>query len=119
MHRGDLLNTALKLTTEDRNKEYGPPTNVYRAQAEIIRILNYYCPGGNSLVAQATKAALCMIILKLIRVWSGSSKPDSFVDMAAYSAISGEIATLGDATEWHGTIDGLTPGKYNERTDDG
>jgi len=85
MHRKEILETALKLTTGDRNKSYGDPVANYRDTA-----------AGWSLIlgtkVTASQAALCMAWVKMCRLKKTPNHEDSFIDGAAYLAIAGQCA---------------------------
>lgn len=87
MNRKEILAQATKLTMGDRNESHGEPYANHKRIADIwsaiigIKITPY-------------QAALMMAGQKLARA---AYKPleDSFVDLAAYAAIAGEIASVG------------------------
>lgn len=82
--RKEILETALELTTGDRNKSYGDPYDNHQRIANIWKeILG--CD------VTASQVALCMVGVKLARLVETPDHFDSFVDGAAYMAIAGEI----------------------------
>jgi len=88
MNRGDILQEAARLTAKDRQKIYGDPrTNHCR----IADLWTTY------LAQQITpqQVAICMALVKVARLMETETE-DSFVDLAAYASIAGEIATTNE-----------------------
>ena len=86
MNRGEILQEAARLTAKDRQKIYGDPrTNHCR----IADLWTTY------LAQQITpqQVAICMALVKVARLMETETL-DSFVDLAAYASIAGEIATF-------------------------
>lgn len=86
MNRGEILQEAARLTAKDRQKIYGDPrTNHCR----IADLWTTY------LAQQITpqQVAICMALVKVARLMETETE-DSFVDLAAYASIAGEIATF-------------------------
>jgi hypothetical protein len=86
MNRGDILQEAHRLTAKDRQQIYGDPTVNHSRIADLWTTY---------LEHQITpqQVAICMALVKIARLME-SETPDSFVDLAAYAAIAGEIATF-------------------------
>jgi hypothetical protein len=85
MNRGEILHEAARLTAKDRQQTYGDPrTNHCR----IADLWTTYL--GNEVTPQ--QVAICMALVKVARLMQTETE-DSFVDLAAYAAIAGEIAT--------------------------
>ena len=84
MTREEILNEAIRLTSTDRQKNYGKPLINHQRIATIWSVI---------LGAEITpsQVALCMAGLKLARL-AYKYDDDSFIDAAAYIAIAGEIA---------------------------
>ena len=84
MTREEILNEAIRLTSTDRQKNYGKPLVNHQRIATIWSVI---------LGAEITpsQVALCMAGLKLARL-AYKYDDDSFIDAAAYIAIAGEIA---------------------------
>jgi hypothetical protein len=85
MNRGEILQEAARLTAKDRQNIYGDPrTNHCR----IADLWTTY------LEQQITpqQVAICMALVKVARLMQTETE-DSFVDLAAYASIAGEIAT--------------------------
>jgi hypothetical protein len=88
MNRGDILQEAVRLTAKDRQNIYGDPrTNHCR----IADLWTTY------LAQQITpqQVAICMALVKVARLMETETE-DSFVDLAAYASIAGEIATTNE-----------------------
>jgi hypothetical protein len=86
MNRGEILQEAARLTAKDRQQTYGDPrTNHCR----IADLWTTY------LAQQITpqQVAICMALVKIARLMETETL-DSFVDLAAYASIAGEIATF-------------------------
>jgi hypothetical protein len=86
MNRGEILQEAARLTAKDRQKIYGDPrTNHCR----IADLWTTY------LAQQITpqQVAICMALVKVARLMETETL-DSFIDLAAYASIAGEIATF-------------------------
>jgi hypothetical protein len=86
MNRGDILQEAARLTAKDRQQTYGDPrTNHCR----IADLWTTYL--GNEVTPQ--QVAICMALVKVARLMETETE-DSFIDLAAYASIAGEIATF-------------------------
>jgi hypothetical protein len=88
MNRGEILQEAARLTAKDRQKIYGDPrTNHCR----IADLWTTY------LAQQITpqEVAICMALVKVARLMETETE-DSFIDLAAYASIAGEIATTNE-----------------------
>jgi hypothetical protein len=79
-----LLNEAKQLIMGDRNQDYGDPKDNF---AVIANMWSLYL---NHMVHPHDVAAM-MIIVKLSRVQTSPGKWDSWVDMAGYAALGGEV----------------------------
>ena len=114
VHRKEILETALELTTGDRNKSYGDPYDNLQRTANIWKeILG--CD------VSASQVALCMVGIKIARLVETPNHLDSFVDGAAYMAIAGEVykekideQPKTDSTEVEFKISGLSLQEANE-----
>jgi hypothetical protein len=83
MTREEILQEAMRLTSVDRAAQYGDAKDNHERIAKIWSVLL-----GVEVTAAAV--ALCMAGLKLARL-AHSYSDDSFIDLAAYAAIAGEI----------------------------
>jgi hypothetical protein len=85
MNREEILQEALRLTSTDRQKNYGEPMLNHQRIADIWTVLL-----GTAVTP--SQVALCMVGVKLARLVETPDHQDSFVDLCAYGAIAGEIA---------------------------
>jgi hypothetical protein len=86
MNRGDILQEAARLTAKDRQQTYGDPRTNHCRIADLWTIYL-----GKEVTPQ--QVAICMALVKIARLME-TETADSFVDLAAYAAIAGEIATF-------------------------
>jgi hypothetical protein len=86
MNRGEILQEAARLTAKDRQKIYGDPRTNHCRIADLWTVY---------LEHQITpqQVAICMALVKIARLME-TETADSFIDLAAYAAIAGEIATF-------------------------
>jgi hypothetical protein len=84
MNRQDILIQAIQLTMGERNSQNGDPKENHTRIAKIWSVI---------LDKEITPAqvALCMAGLKLARLAYNPDVDDSYIDLAAYAAIAGEI----------------------------
>jgi hypothetical protein len=85
MNREEILQEALRLTSTDRQKNYGEPFINHKRIADIWTVLL-------GVDVTPSQVALCMVGVKLARLVETHNHLDSFIDMAAYASIAGEIA---------------------------
>lgn len=101
MKRDEILQTAKECVCDQREQEYGAPETSFETIGLLWGVylhaahptLNF--PRGA--IAPKDVAAM-MALLKIARIAGGNS-PDSFVDLAGYAAIAGEIATKNETKE--------------------
>ena len=79
----DILKEAIKLIGGQRNKDYGDRVTNHE------NIANLWSAFLNKKIS-AHDVAICMVLVKVARLMH-SRKKDNYLDMAAYSAIAGEI----------------------------
>lgn len=86
-----MLQRAAELTNGDRDAEYGPPA---KNLSECAALWRAYIEGkyGVTTPITAEDVAWMNVLQKVARSYSGSAKPDTYIDAAAYSAIAGEVA---------------------------
>lgn len=98
MDREKILSAAAALTLGDRNEAYGSP---YENLTDIAALFTTYLIGkfrGQTLdeiafTLVAEDVAHLNILQKMARSYKGdSARADTYIDMAAYSAIAGECA---------------------------
>jgi len=80
----DLLVEANKLVGGDRQKDYGDKVENH---SNIAKLWSAYL----DIPVTAHDVALMMVLLKMARTKLGAISRDTYVDMAAYGAIAGEI----------------------------
>lgn len=86
MNRSEILAEAARLTAEDRQAVYGPPlVNHQRIAALWSAYLEHE--------VTPAQVAMCMGLVKVARLIQTPDHTDSFVDLAAYAGIAGELAT--------------------------
>ena len=84
INRGDILKEAARLTSNDRQNQYGDP------RINHCRIADFWTTYLETEI-KPEQVAICMALVKIARLMETQSE-DSFVDLAAYAAIAGEIA---------------------------
>ena len=89
MNRGKILDEAKRLTATDRQSIYGDP---YINHKRIADLWSVYLETEIS----PSQVALCLSLVKIARLIESPNHLDSYIDLAAYSAIAGEIS---DASE--------------------
>jgi hypothetical protein len=104
MNRVKLLEDAINITGNDRNKEYGEPwvnlTNIAELwQAYLVGKTKGRSIGNavNNYQITAEDVAWLNVQQKIARTFFGEPKPDTYIDAAAYSAIAGECASEEEA----------------------
>jgi len=90
MHRTEVLQAAADLTCGERLEQYGPPQENFRDIAVGWSVLL-----GKQI--RPDQVAMCMAWLKLCRLRRGPHT-DSYIDGAAYLAITGELGGDYEAT---------------------
>ena len=83
MTRKELLETALKATTE-RGQEYGKPEDNF---AVIARLWRIYL----GVPVNAHDVAMMMVLFKVARAKSSPGHADNLVDIAGYAACAAEL----------------------------
>lgn len=86
-----MLHKAAELTDGDRDTEYGPPA---KNLGECAALWRSYIEGKYGVLApiDSEDVAWMNVLQKIARTYTGSAKPDTYIDAAAYSAIAGEVA---------------------------
>ena len=75
----ELLSKAINLVGGDRQRDYGDKV---KNHDNIAKLWSAYLD---------VKVAIMMALLKMARTKLGAVSEDTYIDMAAYSAIAGEI----------------------------
>lgn len=83
--RAEILDTAKRIVTGDREKQYGKPEDNF---AVIAEFWTTYI--GHPISSE--DVAIMMALLKIARIRSGNYKADSFVDGVGYLSLAAEIA---------------------------
>jgi len=86
--RHEILSTALELVNHRRQEQYGSPDRTMALYGLLLIALNDY---GNKVDAAQYGAVSC-ILLKVARIICNPHVHDSYVDLAGYAAIAGELA---------------------------
>lgn len=84
MNRGDILKEAARLTASDRQNQYGDP---FTNHSRIADLWTIYLETQ----IKPDQVAICMALVKIARLMQTQTE-DSYIDLAAYAAIAGEIA---------------------------
>ena len=84
MNTGKFLKEAISLSGIDRQKDYGDKVDNHN---NIARLWSAYL----EIEIEAHDVAIMMTLLKIARTKLGAVSKDTYIDMAAYSAIAGEI----------------------------
>ena len=80
----EFLSEATRLVGVDREKDYGDKVDNHN---NIARLWSAYL----DIDIKAHDVAIMMALLKIARTKLGKVSKDTYIDMAAYSAIAGEI----------------------------
>lgn len=84
MNRKEILETAHTLISEDRDKEYGSAEANFQKIADLWSTIK-------GVEFTASDVGLFMVAVKLARLSTNPNHQDSYIDMAGYSALTGEI----------------------------
>ncbi len=87
----DILDATKATITGPRAAEYGPPDENFGRIAAMWSVIL-----GQEVTAE--QVALCMVQVKITRLIQTANHPDSWLDIAGYAALGGQIAA--------------TPGRY-------
>lgn len=91
--REQILQTAINLTTGDRNRTYGSASVNMECLAAFMRVYQgYRGPRSDPDNFSAHDAAMFMVLSKVARIAVGSNlHTDNYIDGAAYLAIAAEV----------------------------
>lgn len=97
--RVKTLETAINLTSGDRNKAYGPPVNNLTDCAELWNAYintKYKLKRTDKRIVKldAEDVAWMMVLVKMTRSFQEGYHPDNYTDASAYSAIAGECREI-------------------------
>ena len=84
MKTSEILSEAKNLVDGDRHKDYGDKTENHK---NIAKLLSAYLDTK----VEPHDVAIMMCLLKIARTKLGDVSEDTYIDMAAYGAIAGEI----------------------------
>ena len=90
MNRDEILETACKIINGERAEQYG---DAYLNHARIAALWNTYVRSKPDDLTPVD-VAMMMVLMKVARSIE-TPKDDSFVDIAGYAALAGEIANVG------------------------
>lgn len=85
MDRNQILDEAKRLTSVDRQKNYGEPLINHQRIAQLWQVIL-----GTEI--SPAEVALCMCAVKIARLVETPQHEDSYIDLVAYAAIAGEIS---------------------------
>jgi len=92
MDRTEILETANNAVSSDREEEYGPPSKNF---GDCALLWTAYLRGKYAGIVgvdlSAEDIAHMNTLQKIARTFSGAAGADTYVDMAGYSALAGEI----------------------------
>ena len=107
MNRADVLDEAKRLTTTDRERDYGDCVSTHRKIAEMWSLILSEPIG-------VEEVALCMAAVKIIRAAYDPKNADHFIDGAAYLAIAGECAKAGRDKTVTSVVPAAVRGAYDQ-----
>ena len=91
-----LLEGAISAVTQQRNNEYGPPTQDFARTAALATELGFrFEDGSGNYALEPHHVAMFMILLKLSRITWSSEKVDNWLDIAGYAACGHECVVEG------------------------
>jgi hypothetical protein len=85
MNRREILEKADEFISASRDEIYGDPARNHERIAEMWSAIL-------GIDVKAEEVALCMIAVKMSRLCQTPQHEDSWVDIAGYAALGGEIA---------------------------
>ena len=109
MNTGKFLKEAISLSGIDRQKDYGDKVDNHN---NIARLWSAYL----EIEIEAHDVAILMTLLKIARTKLGAVSKDTYIDMAAYSAIAGEIKFKEGGKESEGERRGRETAEYIKET---
>ena len=92
MKTSEILSEAKNLVNGDRHKDYGDKTENHK---NISKLWSAYLDTK----VEAHDVAIMMALLKMARTKLGAVSKDTYIDMAAYGAIAGEIQFKKESNE--------------------
>lgn len=93
--RVQTLETAINLTSGDRDRTYGPPINNLTDCAELWNAyIRAKQRATEKLELDAEDVAWMMVLVKMTRSFQAGYHADNYTDATAYSAIAGECREI-------------------------
>ena len=86
MTRDEILDKAADLITARRDEMYGDPRTNHQRIADLWSVIL-------GVQVDADEVILCMIAVKMSRLIKTPEHEDSWVDIAGYAALGGEITS--------------------------
>lgn len=87
--RREILDAAADLIDGDRQKDYGPPEENFQRIADFW---NAYLRHDFGMLLNPTDVAVLMALVKIARSVETPEKADTWIDLAGYAALAGELA---------------------------
>ncbi len=93
MTRKEILDTAAKCVSGDREQDYGSPERNFERIAEFWQtyLRDKAVAPNTDLTILSEDVAAMLALLKIARIASGHAKADNWIDLAGYAACGGEI----------------------------
>lgn len=88
MNRAEILERARDCVCSEREQDYGTPEDNFQV---IANLWTAYI-NNEHVFFEPIDVAMMMALLKMARVRTGARTDDSYVDLAGYAALAGEIA---------------------------
>ena len=86
MTRKEILDAALKCVCGDRERDYGSPRKNFTVAAKL-------CGAYLGIEITPDDVAVLLALIKISRIQRGEGvKDDTYIDLAGYAAIAGELA---------------------------
>lgn len=93
MRRSDILSTANRYVSHDRQADHGAPEDTFGL---IARLWNAYLDGDGSPREHgnidSSDVAMMLALLKVARQRANPAHADNYIDLAGYAACAGELA---------------------------
>lgn len=93
MDRRDILKTAEKVICDDRQDQYGNAEDSFSDIATFWEtyLADHCVSAGADLCISRQDVAAMMVLLKIARLKANAKHMDSWVDIAGYAALGGEM----------------------------
>lgn len=83
-----LLDEAKRITTQDRNKQYGDAVENFAFMEEMMRVFDKYYRHDHH--TKPHYEAMRMVMFKIMRIANGQFKEDNYIDAVNYLVIAAE-----------------------------